>query len=329
MAYLGRGLDKISNIEVLDNITFTNSAGPYNITKDSTAFVPASANALVISIDGVIQSPSSYTLSVATITFDTSMASTSTMNFMYQIGAGVITTPSDGSVGTAQLATDAVTNIKVADDVWISGSIRVAHPSTFVDDVAFSKDVSITDDLHVSGNMRADTLTLSEGPFDHKSGLLSMVASGSAVFEKDVTVDDDLWVSGAIKVSKPSTFDNTLTVAEDGSFSKDLYVADDLWVSGSATLAKLSIASDFYVPDDLWVSGGLEAAHGYIVNRLVVGNGAGDEELRISAGNAATGSLVFSKNNGESGEITFDANENIVVQNNTNNDDIIFKVKKI
>jgi len=116
MAYLGRGLDKISNIEVLDNITFTNSAGPYNITKDSTAFVPASANALVISIDGVVQSPSSYTLSVATITFDTSMASTSTMNFMYQIGAGVITTPSDGSVGTAQLATDAVTNIKVADD---------------------------------------------------------------------------------------------------------------------------------------------------------------------------------------------------------------------
>ena len=116
MAYLGRGLDKISNIEVLDNITFTNSAGPYNITKDSTAFVPASANALVISIDGVIQSPSSYTLSVATITFDSSMASTSTMNFMYQIGAGVITTPSDGSVGTAQLATDAVTNIKVADD---------------------------------------------------------------------------------------------------------------------------------------------------------------------------------------------------------------------
>jgi len=116
MAYLGRGLDKISNIEVLDNITFTNSAGPYNITKSSTAFVPASANALVISIDGVIQSPSSYTLSVATITFDTSMASTSTMNFMYQIGAGVITTPSDGSVGTAQLATDAVTNIKVADD---------------------------------------------------------------------------------------------------------------------------------------------------------------------------------------------------------------------
>ena len=76
MAYIGRGVDKISNIEVLDAITFTDSAGPYNLTKDTTAFVPTASNALVISIDGIIQSPASYTTSVATITFDSSMAST-------------------------------------------------------------------------------------------------------------------------------------------------------------------------------------------------------------------------------------------------------------
>ena len=130
-----------------------------------------------------------------------------------------------------------------------------------------------------------------------------LTAHGDSTFSNDLYVADDLWVSGALKVSKPSTFDNTLTITEDGTFSKDLYVADDLWVSG-----------------------GLQAAHGYVVNKLKVGNGAGNEELRISAGNANTGSVVFSKNNGESGEITFDANENIVIQNNTNNDDIIFKV---
>ena len=105
MAYIGRGVDKISNIEVLDAITFTNSAGPYNLTKDSTAFVPTSANALVISIDGVVQSPDSYTTSVATITFDSSMSSASTNNFIYQLGAGVITSPSDASVTAAKLAT--------------------------------------------------------------------------------------------------------------------------------------------------------------------------------------------------------------------------------
>ena len=41
MAYIGRGLDKLSNVDVLDAITFTDSAGPYNITKSSTAFIPS------------------------------------------------------------------------------------------------------------------------------------------------------------------------------------------------------------------------------------------------------------------------------------------------
>ena len=128
MAYIGRGVDKISNIEVLDAITFTDSAGPYNITKDSTAFVPTAANALVISIDGVIQSPASYTTSVATITFDSVMAATSVMNFMYQIGVGVFSTPSDGSVSTAKLADDSVTTAKILDN-----NVTVAKLPTTLD----------------------------------------------------------------------------------------------------------------------------------------------------------------------------------------------------
>ena len=123
MAYIGRGLDKISNIEVLDAITFTDSAGPYNLLKGGVAFVPASHNNLVISIDGIVQSPSSYTLSASTITFDSSMASTSTMNFIYQIGVGLVTTPADGSVDTAQLAPQAVTSTKIADNSITGGKI--------------------------------------------------------------------------------------------------------------------------------------------------------------------------------------------------------------
>ena len=113
MAYIGRSNDKISNIEVLDVITFTDSAGPYNLTKSTVAFVPITPNALVISIDGIVQSPSSYTISGSTITFDTSMASTSAMNFMYQIGNGLIITPGDATVNTAQLVDDAVTYAKM------------------------------------------------------------------------------------------------------------------------------------------------------------------------------------------------------------------------
>ena len=74
------------------------------------------ANALVISVDGVIQSPASYTTSAATITFDSVMAASSTMDFIYQIGVGVFSTPSDDSVTTAKLANDAVTTAKILDN---------------------------------------------------------------------------------------------------------------------------------------------------------------------------------------------------------------------
>ena len=116
MAYIGRGIDNISNASLLDVISFTNSAGPYNLEKGSAAFTPISVQALVISVDGVIQSPDSYTISAATITFGVSMASSLTNDFIVHNGVGLITEPSDGSVTTAKIENLAVTNAKVADD---------------------------------------------------------------------------------------------------------------------------------------------------------------------------------------------------------------------
>ena len=116
MAYIGRNLEQFSNVEKLDNITFTNSAGPYNLLKGAVAFTPVNAQSLLIEVDGIIQASDSYTVSGSTITFGVSMASTSTMNNIVQLGVGLISTPADGTVTDAKLATDAVTNIKVAND---------------------------------------------------------------------------------------------------------------------------------------------------------------------------------------------------------------------
>ena len=113
MAYIGRGIENFSQIEVLDNITFTNSAGPYNILKSAVAFIPSTVNSLLIEVDGIIQAPSSYTVDGSTITFGVSMASTSTMNSMIHFGTGLITTPADGTVSTAKLEDGAVTGAKV------------------------------------------------------------------------------------------------------------------------------------------------------------------------------------------------------------------------
>ena len=126
MAYIGRGIENFSQIEVLDNITFTDSAGPYNILKGAAAFVPSTVNSLLIEVDGIIQAPASYTISGSTITFGASMASTSTMNSMIHFGTGLISTPADGTVTTAKIADDAITSAKIVDGAITGSDINSA-----------------------------------------------------------------------------------------------------------------------------------------------------------------------------------------------------------
>jgi hypothetical protein len=102
MAYIGRGIDKLSNIEKLDVITFDGSSS-YSLTKNSVAFTPSSANSLQVSIDGVVQA-GNFTVSGSTIDFGTAVASTSTNDFIFHYGTGLITTPADGTVGLNQLS---------------------------------------------------------------------------------------------------------------------------------------------------------------------------------------------------------------------------------
>jgi hypothetical protein len=68
MSYIGRGIDQIDNISTLDNLTFNGSDATFNLTQNSVAFVPVSADALQIQIDGVIQS-NNYTMLVALVCY--------------------------------------------------------------------------------------------------------------------------------------------------------------------------------------------------------------------------------------------------------------------
>ena len=139
MAYIGRGTGDISNASVLDVITFTNSAGPYNLTQDSAAFVPVSEAALIISVDGVIQSPATFSIDGSTITFTSSMASTQTNDFIIHNGFGLISTPGDGTVSTGKLADSAVTTAKIND-----GAVTEAKLSTPVPNSALTGSGAIT-----------------------------------------------------------------------------------------------------------------------------------------------------------------------------------------
>ena len=131
MAYVGRGIENLVNTQKLDVITPSTAtgAGPYNLTQNSVSFVPASADSLVISIDGVIQY-GNFTVSGSTVTFSAALNDSNTCDFIYQMGTGLLTVPSDGSVNTAQLANDAVTTAKILDanvtNAKLAGSIENA-----------------------------------------------------------------------------------------------------------------------------------------------------------------------------------------------------------
>jgi len=138
LAYIGRDTDKISNVEVLDNITFDGSSS-YTLQKGGSNFTPSSANTLLVSIDGVVQA-GNFTVSGSTIDFGTAVAGTSTCDFILHYGVGLITTPSDGSVTEAKIGTGAVTSAKLASgavpnqsafkNIIINGDMSIAQRGT-------------------------------------------------------------------------------------------------------------------------------------------------------------------------------------------------------
>ena len=114
MSYIGRGIDQIDNISTLDNLSFNGSDATFNLTQNSVAFVPVSADALQIQIDGVIQS-GNYTVSGSTVTFDFTPSGSSVCNGIKHFGVGVMTSVSDGAVTNVKLGADSVNGSKIAD----------------------------------------------------------------------------------------------------------------------------------------------------------------------------------------------------------------------
>ncbi|MGB0467973.1 MAG: hypothetical protein ACPGF7_10675 [Pontibacterium sp.] len=103
----------------LDAITVVNGQAAYTMNYNSAAYKPATANALLVSVNGVIQAAGdAYTINGSTITFTENLVTGDVIDFIIALGdTGSAVTPVDGSVTTAKLANNAITRAKLADDL--------------------------------------------------------------------------------------------------------------------------------------------------------------------------------------------------------------------
>jgi len=104
MAYIGKQ-PVVGNFVKLDAIT-TSATTTFNLLNGGSAYYPQTANNCIVSLNGVIQSPTSaYTISGSTIIFSDALTSSDTIDFILVLGDVLaIGTPSDGTVNSAKLA---------------------------------------------------------------------------------------------------------------------------------------------------------------------------------------------------------------------------------
>ena len=109
MAYIGKE-PIVGNFQKCDAITVVNGQAAYTLQVSSTNVVPESANHMLVSLNGILQAPvTSFTVSGATLTFASNLATGDVIDFVILLGNVLdLGTPSDGTVTNAKLASDLI-----------------------------------------------------------------------------------------------------------------------------------------------------------------------------------------------------------------------------
>ena len=107
MAYIGKQ-PVVGNFQVCDAISVVNGQAAYTMQVGSANVEPENANHMLVSLNGVLQKPgSSFTISGATITFASNLATGDVIDFIILLGNVLdIGTPSDGTITEAKLDTN-------------------------------------------------------------------------------------------------------------------------------------------------------------------------------------------------------------------------------
>ena len=148
MAYVGKA-PLTGAYQVLDNIAsgFNASTVAFNLTVGGVAVSPGTEANCIISISGVVQDPSAYTIAGNQITFSSAPAATDTffgtiLGDTFDIGTPTDATVTSGSLSStffvknsqtwSSISMAGSTNGALVGPVTVSGTITIPSGSTFV-----------------------------------------------------------------------------------------------------------------------------------------------------------------------------------------------------
>ena len=203
---------EVGGYSVLDALTASATAS-YTLQLNSANFVPASANQLLVSLNGVIQKPgSSFTVSGSTLTFSSALTSSDSIDFIISMGEPLlIGTPSDNTITTNKLVNDSVTGAKIENNPTIAGNLTVSGTSTLTGNATASGTLTSTGlitasaGVAIGGTGSANTLDdYEEGEFvatlDNSVTLHS--AQDSLSYTK---IGRQVMICGQIRISSSNT----------------------------------------------------------------------------------------------------------------------------
>ena len=124
MPFIGRTAERGKNTVLLDAIS-TSATATYNLTKDSTAYGPAGAASLVVSLNGVTQAPiTGYTVSGTQLIFASPLASTDVIDYIIsQESISANLAVPDGAVTNSKLSTALANRITALESATLATQI--------------------------------------------------------------------------------------------------------------------------------------------------------------------------------------------------------------
>jgi len=129
MAYLGN-LPTTGAFQKLDSISTVNSQSAYTMQLDGVNFSPESPNHMLVTVNGILQSPTTnYTISGSTITFTSALVTGDVINSIIILGNVLnVGTPSDATVTNAKtnfVSTSSSAGLAIKGDGTTDGTVQL------------------------------------------------------------------------------------------------------------------------------------------------------------------------------------------------------------